>query len=147
MVEKLVKELNQNMNKERIFLTIFLILIFSSSSFVYGESKTYTEVQTEVGGDNASVHTEIDSVVNGKEVKIESDSLGEIKVEVENGEVKVESDTEASPTVIISDLDEKEKKEAEEEKKIGKFKEVQEKIAVFLENFITRLRQFFSGRI
>jgi len=117
---------------------VFLLLMAFSLSFAYAESEVYTEVQTEATGDNASVHTEITNIVNQKEVKVESDEPGEIKVEIKDGEVKIESNTEASPTVIISDLTEEEKKEEEITNQI---KEIQLKIFSFLENLFSRLRK------
>lgn len=109
-----------------------------SLTFAYAKSEVYTEVQTEVTGDDASVHTEITNIVNEKEVKVESDSPGEIKVGIKDGEVKIESNTEASPTVIISDLTEEEKKEEEITNQI---KKIQLKIFSFLENLFLRLRK------
>ncbi|NIO10874.1 MAG: hypothetical protein GTO40_23850, partial [Deltaproteobacteria bacterium] len=64
-------------------------LIFLSCAFVEAEAEVYTEVHTEATGDDASVHTEITNIVNQKEVKVESDEQGEIKVEIKDGEVKV----------------------------------------------------------
>ena len=109
-----------------------------SLGFAYAESKVYTEVQTEATGENASVHTEITNIVNQKEVKVESDEQGEIRVEVKDGEVKVES-TEASPTVVITDLAEEEAIE-EQEEIIDQTETVKEKIFSFLENCFSRLR-------
>lgn len=127
----------------RIFLSfVLLVLIFSSLSFAYAKSETYTEVQTEAEGDNASVHTEITNIVNQKEVKVESDEPGEIKVEVKNGEVKIESSPEASPKVTISDVSQEEVK-GKKEIVISQVREVQKKIFSFLENFFLRLRERF----
>lgn len=116
--------------------------MFLNLGFAYAKSETYTEVQTEATGDNASVHTEITNIVNEKEVKVESDSPGEIKVGINDGEVKIESNTEASPKVIISDLSEEEAK-GKKEVIISQVKEVQKKIFSFLENFFLRLRDRF----
>ncbi|KPJ70103.1 hypothetical protein AMJ51_02580 [Microgenomates bacterium DG_75] len=117
--------------------------MFFSFGSVYAESEVYTKVQTEATGDNASVHTEITNIVNQKEVKVESDDQGEIKVEVKDGEVNIESNTEASPTIVVSDVSEEEKTEGiekEEEEIINQVEEIQAKIFSFLENFFSRLR-------
>jgi len=117
-------------------------MIFSLS-FVYAESEVYTEVQTEATGDDASVHTEITNIVNEKEVKVESDEPGEIKVEIKDSEVKIESSPEASSKVTISDLSEEEAEEKEQEV-ISQVREIQKKISSFLENFFLRFRDIFS---
>ena len=116
--------------------------MFLNLGFAYAKSETYTEVQTEATGDNASVHTEITNIVNEKEVKVESDEPGEIKVEIKNGEVKIESSSEASPKVTISDVSQEEAK-GKREIVISQVKEVQKKIFSFLENFFLRLRNRF----
>lgn len=127
----------------RIFPSfVFLLLMFLNLGFAYAKSETYTEVQTEATGDNASVHTEITNIVNEKEVKVESDSPGEIKVGINDGEVKIESNTETSPTVTISDVSEEEAK-GKKEVMISQVKEVQKKITSFLESFFLRLRDRF----
>ena len=103
----------------------FLLLTFSNFRFAEAKAEVYTEVNTEGG----EVYTEIINIVNGKEVKVESDEQGEIKVEVKDGEVKVESDTKSSPTVVITDLDEEEEMTEEEKKEvIEEIETVQEKI-------------------
>ncbi len=118
--------------------------MFFSFGFAYAESEVYTEIQTEATGDNASVHTEITNIVNQKEVKVESNSPGEIKVEINNGEVKVESNTEVSPTVVVSDLTEEEIKAREEKEPNEQIREIREKISTFLENLFSRLRKALS---
>lgn len=113
--------------------------MFFSFGFAYAKSEVYTEVQTEAEGDNASVHTEITNIVNEKEVKVESDEPGEIKVEIKNGEVKIESTPEASPKVTVADVNEEEAK-GKREVMINQVKEVQKRIASFLKSFFSRLR-------
>jgi hypothetical protein len=125
--------------KKVILSFILFCLTFFSFGFAYATSEVYTEVKTEATGENASVHTEITNIVNQKEVRVESDQQGEIKVEVKDGEVKVES-TEASPTVVISDLTEGEATE-EEGEAINQVEELSTKIIIFLENFFSRLRE------
>jgi hypothetical protein len=102
-----------------------------------------TVVKSEATGDDASVHTEITNTVNDKEVRVESNEPGEIKVEVNNGEVKVES-TQASPSVIINDLSKEsptdEGKEEMKKEMVEEMKTIQDKIITFLEDFFSRLQ-------
>lgn len=126
---------------------VFLSLVFFSFSFAYAKSEVFTEVQTEAEGDNASVHTEITNIVNEKEVKVESDEPGEIKVEIKDGEVKIESNPEASPKVTISDVSEEEVEE-KEQAIVSQIREIRKEIVSFLESFFSRLhdRLFFWKR-
>jgi len=117
---------------------VFLLLILINFNLAYAESKVYTEVNTEGG----EVYTEITNIVNDKEVKVESDSQGEIKVEVKNGEVNIESNLEASPKVTILGVSEEETGEIEEET-LSQVEEIQVKIFSFFENFFSRLQASF----
>lgn len=115
---------------------VFLPFVISN----FNSTSVETVVKNEASGENASVHTEITNIVNDKEVRVESDEQGEIKVEVKDGEVKVESNTQSSPTVVISDLDEEEMTEEEKEEAIEEIETIQEKIITFFDNFFSRLR-------
>jgi hypothetical protein len=119
--------------KKSFFSLLFLPLMVANSANVE------TVIETEVSGENASVHTEITNIVNDKETKVESDQPGEIRVEVKNGEVKVESSPEVQPTVVITDLTQEETEEKTEEA-VSQVKEIQIRISSFLENLISRLR-------
>jgi len=128
-----------------VFLSfVFLPLAIFNFGFAQAKSEIYTETHTEATGNDASVHTEITNIVNQKEVKVESDKPGEIKVEVKNGEVKIESSPEASPTVITSDSGEGE----ETETAVSRVEQIQKKIFSYLENFFSHLRKtlFFWRR-
>ena len=120
--------------KKAFFGLIFLPLLLASSA------ESEVRVKNEVSGDNATVETKITNIVNDKEVRVESDQPGEIKVEVKNGEVKVESSPEAQPTVIITDLTQEESEEQAEEavSQVGK---IQRRILAFWENWLSRLRE------
>jgi len=105
----------------------------------FNSTNVETVVKNEASGENASVHTEVTNIVNGKEVKVESNEPGEIKVEVNNGEVKVES-TGASPTVTITEKEEKEMTEEEKEEVIEEVETFQQRIISFFEDFFSRLQ-------
>jgi len=112
----------------------------------FNATNVETVVKNEATGDNASVHTEITNIVNDKEVKVESNEPGEIKVEIDNGEVKVES-TEASPTVTITEREEDEMTEEEKEAVIEEVETFQQKIVSFFEDFFSRFQaKFFFWR-
>jgi hypothetical protein len=118
---------------------IFLPAVISN----FNATNVETVVKNEASGENASVHTEITNIVNDKEVKVESNEPGEIKVEMNNGEVKVES-TQASPHVIINDLPEEsptdEGKEEMKKEMVEEMEIIQDKIITFLEDFFSRLQ-------
>lgn len=84
---------------KKILAFVILPLVISNT----GSAQVETVVRNEVSGENASVETEITNVVNQKEVRVESNQPGEIRVEVKDGEVEIESSPEASPTVTISE--------------------------------------------
>ncbi len=112
------------------FLTLALFPIFISSA--------ESVVKTEVSGENAQVHTEITNIVNDKEVKVESNQPGEIKVEVKDGEVKIETSPSITPTVTVSHSEEK--IETEERKIV---KRVRLRISSFLGNLFSRISRLF----
>lgn len=121
---------------------VFLPLLISDVNF----AKVETVVKNEASGENASVKTEITNIVNQNVVEVESTSPGEIKVKVQDGEVEVESSAEASPTVVIRELDEEEAKEAEEEI-IGQTENVKNQIFSFIAELFSNLSRFFHFRI
>jgi len=130
----LIKPLINKMKKAFLGF-IFLPMVISN----FNATNVETVVKNEATDDNASVHTEITNIVNDKEVKVESNEPGEIKVEVNNGEVKVES-TEASPTMTITEREEEEMTEEEKEEVVEKVETFQQRIITFFEDFFSRFQ-------
>jgi hypothetical protein len=139
------------MNK--LSIAFFLVLALSCGfvfvpGLVEAEVEVYNEVHTEAQGSNASVHSEITTVVNGEETKVESDQPGEIKVEVKDGEVKVETDPEINPTVIVSDPEpdptvfehQKAEIETQESAALNRLTAMRSKISRFFKNLFSRLK-------
>ena len=125
--------------KKIFFSSIFLPLVITNT----GQAEVETIIKNEVSGENASTKTEVTNIVNDKEVRVESDQPGEIRVEVKNGEVKVESSSEAEPTIIISGK-ESEEIEVLKEKEIevkNKAEALRIKIDHFFKDLFSRLRQ------
>lgn len=126
---------------KKTFLSLaFLPLVISN----FDSAEVKTIIETEATGENASAHTEITNIVNGKEVKVESDQPGKIRVEVKDGEVKIESSPDAKPTIIISDESDEEIEVLGEEEKIeveSQVEEIRTKIVSFFGNLISRLRK------
>jgi hypothetical protein len=122
--------------KKTILSLVFLPLVISNTSHVE------TTIKTEATGENASVHTEITNIVNGKETRVESDQPGEIRVEVKNGEVKVESSSDIQPTITISGGSDEEVEILGEEVEVKtQAEEIRTKIVNFFEDLVSRLRR------
>lgn len=124
------------------FLSLALFPIIISSAYA---SSAESVVRTEVSGENATVHTEITNIVNDKEVKVESDQPGEIKVEVKDGEVKIETSPSITPTIIIENQENQEVQENQERFKI--VEKIRIEIRSFLDNLFLRISRFFHFRV
>lgn len=79
-----------------------MITSFIALAFLAGSANVKTIINTQVSGESSSVNTEIVNTVNQKTTKIETDQVGEIKVEIINDEVKIETSPEISPKITIS---------------------------------------------
>ena len=124
--------------KKAFFGLIFLPLLLASSA------ESEVRVKNEVPGENATVETKITNIVNDKEVRVESDQPGEIRVEVKNGEVKVTSSPEVQPTIIIGQEEQENQENQEEQEEIAsRVKEIRTRILAFWESFISRLKKAF----
>lgn len=117
------------------FLTLALFPIIISNAYA---SSAESVVKTEVSGENATVHTEITNIVNEKEVKVESNQPGEIKVEVKDGEVKIETSPSITPTIIIENQENQERFKIVEKIRI--------EIRSFLNDLFSRISRLFHFR-
>jgi hypothetical protein len=93
-----------------MIFTLFLISPILISQTSFSNFSVYNFIKTSATGDNASVNTQIHTVVGNSETKVESNQPGSIHVETVNGTTTVDSSAPVTvypsqilnPTVIES---------------------------------------------
>lgn len=81
---------------------MFIIATVLLTSIITGDAQANANISSNVSG--GSVQTKITTSVNGQINTVESDKPGTIKVENHNGVVKVQSSEEASPSIKIAPI-------------------------------------------